>query len=907
MKKFLFTVLVAVLAFSGYGQKILIDNILNNNLSATATNNGLVWTNANGHLGLFDGYNYNLGIEVYAGPSSNNLTHVATLYPGDTNGTEFIAYDVGVFMRWPLDTTYDTGVAPGAVAWIELKMWWWEIGQYSTYLDALSNQVPVCDIVFRNPTGNPAASPPVENQTLTGMPAAILSIVCTSEGNLITQHPTNQVVAEGATATFSVAASTATGYQWLFNGDVLAGENTSTLVLTNVQLNNAGSYSVVVYGCPTVTSSNAILTVDCVPPSISQQPTNQNIAVGSAATFSVIADWAFGYQWRFNGTNISGATAPVFMLTNVQFTNAGAYSVTIYGCSNDVTSSDAILTVDCQSPTISQQPTNRSVAAGFNTTFSVTADWAYGYQWRFNGTNISGATGRTFSLTNLRLTNAGAYSVIIYGCSNNITSSDAILTVLTAPYPLAANQRGTVTCLETPSITYDIYLPSGYSTNGPPLPILYTMNPGGGGMVSDFLTVCSSMKIIVVGLTGSRNSWPWNQVLREMYAVPRDIRRRVLFDPTAQFVGGLSGGGENSYIFSRFWSQHIAGVLPMGGWLGRPNDPSLGTVPYFSTDRVQTNLLVARTAGNTDTGAFFYNPYDSNYLASCGAVVHDWIFSGGHQTAPTSIQQAALGWLLTNRIPAGVYDQSNSAVQELDWRSRISAGDTESVMRECVSNLMARPRTWFALRAQLVLDDLMTNYSTFQSMDVSNIYPADNAFITNSICTTNGPVVDYVNSVAINDFVGVNYWSQSDFLHDLFYYYAHGAATNADQARYYSALKIMTGIAGVNGDRAGDLKYVLNKFKYRGPQIQASPDSAGTQMNLYVSKNVPRLSYSIQSGTNLINPVWQNLSPSTVEIDTAWSAEIPFPLQPDSMYFRMVTTPLSGTSPPWPTDGGLGF
>ena len=52
------------------------------------------------------------------------------------------------------------------------------------------------------------------------------------------------------------------------------------------------------------------------------------------------------------------------------------------------------------------------------------------------------------------------------------------------PFPLSANQRGTVRCLERPSVTYDIYLPPAYSTNGAALPILYTLNPGGGGMVS---------------------------------------------------------------------------------------------------------------------------------------------------------------------------------------------------------------------------------------------------------------------------------------------------------------------------------------------------------------------------------------------------------------------------------------
>ena len=192
-------------------------------------------------------------------------------------------------------------------------------------------------------------------------------------------------------------------------------------------------------------------------------------------------------------------------------------------------------------------------------------------------------------------------------------------------FPLSANQRGTVTCLENPSVSYDIYLPLAYSTNGPPLPIIYTLDPSGGGMVSSFKTVCSNLNIITVGIISSKNSVPWDVVLRDFYAVPLDIRQRVLFDPTAVFVGGLSGGGENSYMFSRLYAQHVAGVLSMGGWLARYPGNSIS--PYCSIDRVQTNLLVARTTGSSDTGAYFYDPFDSNYLASCGAVVKDCILS----------------------------------------------------------------------------------------------------------------------------------------------------------------------------------------------------------------------------------------------------------------------------------------
>lgn len=64
----------------------------------------------------------------------------------------------------------------------------------------------------------------------------------------ITLQPTNQVGKVGETRTFSVSVSGATpfSYQWRFNESNLAGETNDSLVLTNLQLNQAGSYTVVV-------------------------------------------------------------------------------------------------------------------------------------------------------------------------------------------------------------------------------------------------------------------------------------------------------------------------------------------------------------------------------------------------------------------------------------------------------------------------------------------------------------------------------------------------------------------------------------------------------------------------------------------------------------------------------------
>jgi hypothetical protein len=470
----------------------------------------------------------------------------------------------------------------------------------------------------------------------------------------------------------------------------------------------------------------------------------------------------------------------------------------------------------------------------------------------FNRQDISAAIGSLVNGTNV---------LCVQAFNVNLTNDDFRIDVELVssdlrPFPLAANQRGMVTCLETPAIGYDAYLPPTYASEGDPLPILYTMNPNGGGMVGDFRAVCSNLNMIVIGVTGACNCTTWETHLREFFAVSRDVRQRVRFDPTAEFAGGFSGGGESAYVFSRFRAQHVAGLFEMAGWLGR----SLG---YYSTDRVQTNLLVARATGTTDTAANFYILRDSNVLASAGAVIRDWYFSGGHSVAPDSLKSAGLSWLLSQRVPAGQSDRSNSAARATDWRARLASGQREPVLRECVRVLMDKPRTWDAYQAQLMMDRLAADEATFRAMDVTGL-------------------------------------AEGDFASDLFYYYGRSAALAGDFSRYRSSLKALTGVTGANGDRAGDLRALLLQFGHPAPVLQWSADQSLGQMNLWLIKATPGLDYFLQVQTNFVDGVWQDVPLPTVENNTRWSSDLLLQTEMEGGFYRMRVTPSAGSSPPWP-------
>jgi hypothetical protein len=80
----------------------------------------------------------------------------------------------------------------------------------------------------------------------------------------ITTQPNNQTVNAGTTATLVVSATGTQplNYQWNFNGTNIAGATNTSLILTNVQIGQAGNYTVLVTNLfGSVLSSNAILVV----------------------------------------------------------------------------------------------------------------------------------------------------------------------------------------------------------------------------------------------------------------------------------------------------------------------------------------------------------------------------------------------------------------------------------------------------------------------------------------------------------------------------------------------------------------------------------------------------------------------------------------------------------------------
>ncbi len=261
----------------------------------------------------------------------------------------------------------------------------------------------------------------------------------------ITQQPEGQTVAAGANVNFSVTAigGGTLGYQWTKGGNDIFGATTSAFNLSNVSQADAGMYAVVVTGASIVTSQGAVLIV-IDPPSLSGLA-NSTKDYNTTATFTVVASGVgpFTYQWKkgieslSNGGKISSATGATLNIANVTYQEAGSYTVDVTN-GGGTTSASASLTVN--DPIITTQPVSQSKKVGHSVTFSVVAAGSetLGYQWRLEGTDIASATGSSYTLNSVQLSDAGEYSVVVSHIGGSVTSEDATLTVIV---PLPAGDR----------------------------------------------------------------------------------------------------------------------------------------------------------------------------------------------------------------------------------------------------------------------------------------------------------------------------------------------------------------------------------------------------------------------------------------------------------------------------------
>lgn len=288
--------------------------------------------------------------------------------------------------------------------------------------------------------------------------------------------------AEGQTLTASTSgwptAGTVYNYQWQINNGSWADITdaiTSTYVVKAADYNQ--TIRVVVTGSRIgyVASAgvNSAATAT-VAHAFTTRPTptiSGTAAVGQTLT-AVTGTWlptpdSFTYQWYYGGAIIPSATNSTLDVTN--FVAGWPITVTVTAVKanypNTSMTSAATPAVG-QLMTVTPTPTISGTAAVGKTLTAVTGAWTpsnvtFTYQWKRNGTNISGATGSTYSPVAADV--ASFLSVTVVASATNYTST----TVNSASTSAVLGQLTTVTPTITGNTTVGSVLTATPGTWGP--------------------------------------------------------------------------------------------------------------------------------------------------------------------------------------------------------------------------------------------------------------------------------------------------------------------------------------------------------------------------------------------------------------------------------------------------------
>lgn len=210
-------------------------------------------------------------------------------------------------------------------------------------------------------------------------------------------------------------------FQWRLDDVNISDATGPVYSIAEVVSADAGAYSVVVSNAfGAVTGLVANVFVEIKPqevPVIGVQPVSQDVFKGTNVTFSVQASGypQPTYQWQWNGANIAGATNDTYSIPVVLTNNAGDYRVIVKNALGTAMSDVATLTVHVPNWPVFLYPAQiRTVYKGGAISFSGMAEGAepITYQWQFNGSNLTGATGPTLALGSVIHGDEGNYRVV---------------------------------------------------------------------------------------------------------------------------------------------------------------------------------------------------------------------------------------------------------------------------------------------------------------------------------------------------------------------------------------------------------------------------------------------------------------------------------------------------------------
>ena len=168
---------------------------------------------------------------------------------------------------------------------------------------------------------------------------------------------------------------------------------------------------------------------------ISTHPQVETIDEGEQASFSVAASGGgtLSFQWQKNGADILGENGSSLIVASAQLVDEGSYAVIVSNSVGSVVSFSALLIVQeiIESVKITSQPKALVVVETAQANFSVEAVGGGDlvYQWRKGGVAIAGATSASLNFSDVALSDAGSYDLVVSNSVNSVTSAAVSLLV----------------------------------------------------------------------------------------------------------------------------------------------------------------------------------------------------------------------------------------------------------------------------------------------------------------------------------------------------------------------------------------------------------------------------------------------------------------------------------------------
>jgi hypothetical protein len=278
-------------------------------------------------------------------------------------------------------------------------------------------------------------------------------------------------------------------------------------------------------------------------------------------------------------------------------------------------------------PSITKQPAGGLFSAGGQVTLSVdiAGSEPFTFQWKRNGADIAGATGRTLTLNDLQAANAGVYTVVVSNSAGSTTSEGAAVALfsgaITNDLVLHLKMDGNLTdssgkgnngtpvgapTFEAGKIGNAVHIPSGtdYVTLGAPVDLNF-------GTATDF-SIAFWAKVNAFGGDASLiANKDWDSGGNQGYVIFTDSNRRVDWN-LAGAPGGRKDGDQVPNAFPSNQWAHVVLTFDRDGL----------AVTYTNGVRVLGSSMAA-DANNLDTPDGFATNLGQDGAGDYGSVFTD--------------------------------------------------------------------------------------------------------------------------------------------------------------------------------------------------------------------------------------------------------------------------------------------